>query len=353
VSELVHDSAPPADASPRPDRGGALSFWVVAAIFATLLALGVSLAVVIHRSYVGFARIAAYHVPPDTSLVLRWDVEKVSLFEPTRRFLLPLLDVPHAAKSAGTPPNATGTPAKAAKTRRDRFADLSGSMLGRDLREAVALFGPGEHDWAVVLAGSFREGDLVAAAQQTLANDGWTWRSLGPGRIASPEGFALGRAADGALVIASSAERLDAVLVPRDALPEVPRVGAGALRLLPSPTGLPAGTPALLASLGDVRAVTGSAKWGSPMPIEVTVEFAQSPPADAKDRIRRLLARLLGDDLARIERQEAPVSVKSAGNHALTVTVLLDDVALERVANRAAETVEQALGPGAGAGIRL
>jgi hypothetical protein len=140
--------------------------------------------------------------------------------------------------------------------------------------------------------------------QQTLAHDGWTWRSLGPGRIAAPEGFALGRALDGALVIASSVERLDAVLVPRDALPEVPRVGAGSLRLLPKANGLPEGTAGVLATLGDVRAVTGSAKWGNPMPIEVTVEFAGAPPADAKDRAHQLLARLLGDDLARIERQE-------------------------------------------------
>jgi hypothetical protein len=340
----------PADAAPRADRGGALPFSVVGAIFATLLVLGISLGFVIHRSYVGFERVAARHVPPDTTLVLRWDVEKVSLFEPTRRFLLPLLDYPNVTPA---PAPKAGARLHAPVTRRDRFAELSGAMLGRDLREVVTLFGPGERDWAVVLAGSFGEGDLMAAAERTLADEGLTTRPLGPGRLAAPSGVALGRAPDGVVVIASSPERLESVLVRRDVVPEVPRLGAGALLLRKNQAGLPASVSGALASLGEVSEVTGAAEWGSPLSLELVVRFEGQPPADAQAKIRTLAARVFGPDLARLERTNAPISVQSAGNQALRIRILLDDVSLERLAKRAAETVSEAVGPRAGAGNGL
>jgi hypothetical protein len=338
---------PTSDTARRPDRGGALSFSAVAAIFATLLVLGVGLAFVIHRSYVGFTRVAAYHVPPDTSLVVRWDVEKISLFEPTRRYLLPLFDYPDVAPAPAAKPAKNVAPPP--KTRRDRFADRSGSMLGRDLREVVALFGPGEGDWAIALAGSFAPGDLVAAVEQTLREEGRPWRVLAPGRLIAPGGTALGRAEDGVVVVASSSERLDAVLGTHEPLPEVPRVGAGALRLRATPTGLPRDVTEALGSLGAVTEVTGSARWGTPLPVDLELRFAGPPPADATARIRTLAGRLLGDDLPRLEREAARISVQPAGNEALRVSVLLDDIALERLAKLTATTVERSLGPRAGA----
>jgi hypothetical protein len=323
----------------------------VGAIFGGLLVLGLTLGFVIHRSYVGFERAAAHHVPPDTSLVVRWDVEKVSLFEPTRRFLLPLLDFPHVLP---VPPPKAG--AQAGKplpvTRRDRFADKSGTMLGRDLREVVALFGPGERDWAVVLAGSFAAGDPMPAVERTLAEEGRTARALGPDRLVTG-GVSLGRASDGVVVLASSPDRLEAALAIRAPLPGVPREGAGALRLGPARGGVPAGVVEALAALGDVRAVTGAAHWGSPLAVELDVEFAGAPPADAGERIRALAARLLGPDLARLERENAPLSVQSAGNQSLRIRLLLDDPALEGLGKRAADAVMQAVGPRAGAGNGL
>lgn len=317
------------------DRGGALSFPIVMTIFGVLLVLGVGLGVVIHRSYVGFERVAAHHVPPDTTLVVRWDVEKVGLFEPTRRFLLPLLDASRAAAPNG---------AANLESRRARFARESGTMLSRNLREAVALFGPGEHDWAVVLAGSFSHADLVAAVARSFEQEGWPWRSVAADRLVSPEGAALGRAPDGVVVVASSPARLDAALVSRPVLPEVPRVGAGSLRLVPATSGLPAGTAPLLEMLGRPAEVTADAEWGSPLPIHLVLHFEGQPPADAKERVHRALELLLGEDLKRIERLEAPVSVQSAGNQDVRVTVLLDDIALEHAANRAAQAVARAFG---------
>lgn len=360
-------SAPPAGVTPltdeparSADRGGALSFPVVMGIFGVLLALGLTLAVVIHRRYVGFVRVAAHHVPPDTTLVVRWDVEKVSLFEPTRRFLLPLLDSVHGppyvpAPNAAPAPNgglealpATGASApksaSTAESRRDRFARESGAMISRDVREAVALFGPGEHDWAVVLAGSFPKTDLVAAAAHTLEAESWPWRPLGADRLVSPGGAALGRASDGALVLASSAARLDAVLVERPALPEVPREGAAALRALPIATGLPTGAEELFEVLGHPLEVDARAEWGSPLPVHLTLHFPGPPPADANERVRRALELLLNGDLERIERVTAPVRVQSAGNQELFVTLLLDDDALNQVANRAALAIDRVAG---------
>src|SRR6185503_8124381 len=88
-------------------------------------------------------------------------------------------------------------------------------------------------------AGSFAPGDLVAAVEQTLREEGRPWRVLAPGRLIAPGGTALGRADDGVFVVASSSERLDAVLATHETLPEVPRVGAGAFRLRHTPAGLP------------------------------------------------------------------------------------------------------------------
>jgi len=212
----------------------------------------------------------------------------------------------------------------------------------------MALFGPGEHDWAVVLAGSFSRGDLVAAAARTLEQEGWPWRALGPERLASPEGPALGRAPDGAVVLASSPARLEAVLVSRPVPPEVPRVGAGAMRLMPGGGGLPAATSPLLEAVGRPGEVTAEAEWGSPLPVHLVLHFDTEPPADAKARVHRALELLLGEDLERIERLEAPVRVQSAGNRDLRVTVLLDDIALEHAANRAAQAVGRALGTPSG-----
>ena len=326
-------AATTAEAPRQRDRRGGLSFALVFGVFVTLLALGIGLGFTIHKSYVGFERAAARHVPPDATLVVRWDVEKVSLFEPTRRFLLPLLDQ--------SPPGHRAPPA-----RRERFAKASGAVLGRDLREMLATFGPGPGDWTVLLAGSFPAGDLVQAAQRTLSAEGAEWRAVGPQRIVSPRGVALGQGADGVLVFASSVERLDSALTIRPLAPEIPRVGAGALVVRGSKAGLPTSGSELVSALGSPEEIRAEARWATPMPIRLDLRFAGEPPSDVSDRVRGVLATLLGDDLARVERQYAPVVVQPAGNHAIRVDILLDDTALERAANRAAAAVEHALALG-------
>lgn len=321
--------------APKPrDRRGGLPFSLVFGVFVALLAIGIAGGVSIHRSYVGFERVAARHVPPDATLVLRWDVEKVSLFEPTRRFILPLVDE--------APPHKEGR----GLSRRERFAQESGIVLGRDLREVLVAFGPGEGDWSVLLGGSFPPSDLAAAAERTFAADGARWRQLAARRIVTDTGVALAQGDDGVLVLASSVARLDAALASHPLAPDVPRLGAGALVVGAGTAGLPKGGAELLAALGSPQAVRGELRWGNPLPLNLELEFASAPPADVKDRIGRALDLLLGEDLPRLEHQYGPVRVQPAGNRAVRVELLVDDTGLERAAKRAAGAVESALGVG-------
>lgn len=326
------DSAMTAVESPLPrDRRGGLSFPLVFGVFVALLALGLWGGVRIHRSYVGFERVAAHHVPPDAAMVLRWDVEKVSLFEPTRKFLLPILD------QAPLGPGAPGA------ARRERYAKESGVVLGRDLRELLVAFGPGTSDWSVLFGGSFPSSDIVAAVARTLGQEGVSVRPLGPRRIVTPKGVAIGEGNDGVLAIASSPERLDAALETRPIVPEIPRLGAAALVAGPSAPGLPPGGAELLATLGSPETIRGEARWGNPLAVSFELGFSSAPPADMKERVRRALEPLIGEDLPRLEREYGPIRIQPNGNRGLRVELSLDGPALERGANRAALAVERAL----------
>jgi hypothetical protein len=307
------------------DRKGSRSFPLVMAVFVFLLAAGVALGVVIHGRYVAFERTVAKHVPKDASFVVRWDVEKVTLFEPTRRYLLPLLDAA---------PNAERAPAGA--TRRKRLADTTGLDMGRDLREAMAVIGPGEGDWALVLGGAFPKAGVASALERVLADEGVSVRRLGTDRFEAAPGISFGRADDGALVLASSPKRLEAALPVRELRPEIPRTGAGALVLHADAPGLSGDMRALLAELGEVTRVEAVASWGSPLPVEVTVHYRGPHPRDALDRARRVVAELMGPgpvpptELVRHDR---------SANQWIKVRIDLNDEALQRAARRAGDSV--------------
>lgn len=320
-------------ASNSSDRKGALSFRLVIAVFFGLMLAGLLLGLVIHRRYVGFERVVAHHVPPDAALVLRWDVEKVVLFEPTRRFLLPLLD---AHPAGGPVPSAQG-----GSLRRERVAERTQLQLGSDLREALVSFGPAPGEWALVLGGSFPNGDFLAKALPALEPDGF--RSVAPGRLQAPGGASLARATDGSLVLAPSPQRLEAVLVARPLHPHTPRTGAGSLALYPARPGLPESVRQLVSSLGDVSEVLASAEWGSPLAVDLRVSYRGVPPPDASDRVKRALATILLEELPRLERKFGPLHVESAENQAVQVRIPLDDIALEEAVRRLSATLHAAL----------
>jgi hypothetical protein len=313
----------PADEA-KPDRGGGQSFILVGGVFAVLLALGVSLGVYIHGRYVAAARVVARHAPADAALVVRWDVEKVTTFEPTRRFLLPLLD---------TTRGATPSPAPAGDSRTERLRKSTGLRLGRDVRELAIVAGPGDKDWAIILGGSFPKVNLVTESDRLLAAEGWRWTSREGGLVA-PEGVALGQATDGAVVLASNAAFLSRAL-PEASEPVVPRTGAGTLVLRLDRPGVPESARALVAPLGDLAEVRAQAEWGSPLPVTVTLRYANAVPADVGVRFRQVLAGLVGDRLRELERAGGPLDVQPAGNSTVRVRLRLDDAALETVADRA------------------
>jgi hypothetical protein len=309
----------------RADRPGHRSFPLVLAVFVALLGVGVLVAVAIHARFIGFERIVARHVPDDAAVAVRWDVEKVTLFEPTRRFLLPLLDE--------TP---TDDLDPGERSRRRRLARRSGLEIGRDLREALVLFGPKPGDWAVVAGGSFPRTGVADAVERVLRDEGRSVRRLGEERLETPEGIAFGRASDGALVLASDGARLDAALAVREPNPAVPRTGAGAFLVRGDAPGLSEGVRRALVELGDASRVEGVATWGSPIVLDVTVWYRHGAPPDAVERARRVLAAAFGPGPApRVEL----VNGASPEGARVAFRVHLDDDALGRGMRRAGDGV--------------
>ncbi len=306
------------------DRRGGLSFALVGTVFALLLAIGVGSGLVIHRRYVGFERVVAEHVPARSPFVLRWDVEKVTLFEPTRRYLLPLVD----ARRPGRP--------VAAEPRSERLRRATGVRIGRDLREVLLVVPPGDGDsWAVMVGGSFGGENLLGAVADTLRQEGWS-ASPPTGVLDSRSGLAFGRAADGAYALSSSRAALGAVLERTPEDPLVPREGAGSLVVRLDQPGVPPAVRAVLAPLGDVTELSATADWGSPLPVEVRLRYASAPPGDAVQRLRGVLAELVGARLAELERGTLALEVQPGENQELKARFRLADSALEAVADRAA-----------------
>ncbi|HEX6763915.1 MAG TPA: hypothetical protein VF103_00520, partial [Polyangiaceae bacterium] len=269
--------------SAKLDRGGARSFPVVMGVFVALLALGVLGAVAIHRRFIGFERVVAHHVPADATVAVRWDVEKVTLFEPTRRFLLPLFD------EAPTDDLDPGD-----RSRRRRLARESGLEIGRDLREVLAVLGPEPGDWAVVLGGSFPKTGVADAVERTLRDEGRTVTRLDGERLSTAQGIAFGRAPDGALVVASSRTRLEATSGTQPPVDAIPRTGAGAFFIRPDAPGLSPDAKVVLSELGGAVRVEAVASWGTPLIVDATVHYRPQAPRDALAGARRALERLLG-----------------------------------------------------------
>jgi hypothetical protein len=307
------------------ERPGARSFPLVMTVFGALLAVGVLVGAAIHRRYIAFDRIVAHHVPDDTTLAVRWDVEKVTLFEPTRRLLLPLLDEKPNADELGDP------------SRRRRLARESGLEIGRDLREVLALFGPKPGDWAVVAGGAFPSDGVTDAVERVLREEGRSVRRIGAELLESPEGVAFGRAGDGALVVASSRERLLAALAVRPSNGSIPRTGAGGFFVRADASELSPFARATLDELGDVSRVEGVARWGTPLVVDVTVDFRGGPPADILTRGQRAFRALLGPGpLPRMELVELRTQRG-------LLRVYVDDAVLERALRRAGEHVRAVL----------
>jgi hypothetical protein len=210
-------------ASPDRVRQGvsfrALGLFGLAA--ACLAAIGTWIA---YGQFIHYERRALAHVPVGAELVVRLDVEKVPLFEPVRRYLLPLLD------KLPLP----GTPANDARSGEGRLARLrsTGFNIAVDLREIVVADVSEPPGWVVVLGGLYDADGFVPTVEAALRAEGATGVTRAGDTLRfAPWGVALAQAADGSLIVASDPTTLANALPATEhfAALGLPPTGAGAL----------------------------------------------------------------------------------------------------------------------------
>jgi hypothetical protein len=212
----------------------------------------------IYFKFVAYGRVAARHLPDDTVLAARIDVETMLISDPIRSRLLPLFDQGVASPAA-------------LKPRHDRFRAHTGVELGRDLREVVlGIANPG---WVVVFGGKFPRSGLVEGLATTLEEE-HTPAHLDAGVLQVEGGPAVGQAADGALIVASDAARLRAAIRGGEAYLKLglPPEGAGGFALLvkdPIPPGF-----------DSFERVAGAVQLGEAMMVDVAVRLRDGASAD-------------------------------------------------------------------------
>ncbi len=251
------------------------------------IALGVSIALAagvglfIYFHYVRYERVAVIHLPAGTRAAARFDLEKVVLYEPFRSQLLPMVNE-HDARAR-----------RKEDARIERFKHHTGIELGVDVREVVVGWGPGGSDWVVALGGLFRRGGVLDGLARVLEEEGKPFRRT-PNALVAPSGEALGQAADGTLVAASS-EALLGQALPATRVYEslgMTRVGPGSFGIAGStlqgivPTPLRFVAPSL-AVVDDVERIHGELSLGQDVSVEGLVELRSGD--DAADRVRSLL----------------------------------------------------------------
>lgn len=223
----------------------------------------------IYFKYVVYGRVAARHLPDDTLLAARLDVETVLISESVSRHLLPLFDQGLLGRTD-------------LKARHDRFRAHTGVELGRDLREiVVGITGSG---WVVVCGGKFPKSGLVEGLATTLEEERTAAR-LSEGMLQVDGGPTIGQASDGALIVASDVARLRAALQGGEAYLRLglPPEGAGGFALLiksPAPPGL-----------GDFERISGSIQLGQTMDVDVAVRL-RAGVSDQPRAIARSFAKL-------------------------------------------------------------
>ncbi len=185
---------------PSPQRRRvARSFRAVALGAMVLVAVIGAIGASLYLRYIRYERVAARHV----------------------RFILPLLGGP-------------GRPAPEGDARIARIEERTGLRRG-DLREILVARGADRSEWVVVLGGIFPRGPDGGVLEAALRAESPAWTPASDGVAVVHEGFgvAVGRATDGAVLIASSERVLRASRAPSatyQALGLAP-IGPGSLAL--------------------------------------------------------------------------------------------------------------------------
>lgn len=194
MAEVV--SHPPSSTGNRSRRAVSPRWVLLGLLVSFVVALGVARA--IYQHYVAFERVAARHLVPDADAAVRLELEQVTLYDPFRRHLLPLVHHQEAA------------PADNLKPRLERLKQLTRLELGVDIRELV--FSRGDGNWALALAGLFPKQGVVPGLGRVLEEEGHPV-SLDSRRqvLAFVNGTVMTQASDGVVVIASDVVTLEAV----------------------------------------------------------------------------------------------------------------------------------------------
>ncbi len=253
-------------------RAGGLGHRSVFTVFGLTLAFAFVGGVLIYFKFVAYGRVAARHLPADTQLAARIDVETLLISDPVRARLLPLFDQGLAGRTE-------------LKARHDRFRAHTGVELGRDLREIV--LGVGGSGWVLVFGGKFPKSGLIAGLQTTLAEEK-TPATLDGDVLQVENGPAIGQASDGALVVASDQARLRAALTGGPAYLKLglPPEGAGGFAYLVPAAAAPPG-------FEHFQRVSGSLTLGAQMEADVAVQLRPGAAA-APSEIAQAFATLGG-----------------------------------------------------------
>jgi hypothetical protein len=270
---------------PRSFRTVALGGVVV------LLVLG-AVAASLYLRFIHYERIAARHVPPSAVLAARVDVEQVALYEPVRRHVIPLFGGPGRSRAD-------------AEATLGRLEERTG-LKRSDLREIAVARGGAREDWVVVLGGIFPRGTsgAVLAAALGAEDPSWVATPDGVAVVHRELGVAVGRADDGAVIVASSDAMLTASRRSGDTYlrlglpPTGPggiALGRGAVEELGAwPPVLGAGE--LPALLGGVETIGAKVTLAERSGLEVTL--ADRTPGAAAATIKKTLAIAMAFDRA-------------------------------------------------------
>lgn len=222
-----------------------VSFRNVALVFVALLAVGLLLGLVVYERHVAYEPVASAHVPPDATLAVRFDLTHVMLYEPFRRSLASLAD--RLPRGAGSP------------DRRARL-EAQGLQIPADVREVLVVLGPARADWQVVVNGrlpSSSDGKLATVLREeghAVGEDAGQYQ-------AASLGFWFRQAGDGAVVLASSAERLQLGLAVRPRVAVLAEAAGGVFVREPW---LPA----------PVQSLSGTFRAGSVLAVDSRLGFA-------------------------------------------------------------------------------